>query len=87
MKISQLGPSHIETSFLLCVDILRSVLLADCQVQDRTVITTTDAERKTVSPAGLQAAIDALVAGYTHGRSFVRCSHITSALSSCQGHM
>ena len=42
------------------------------QVKDRTVISTTDAERKTTSPEGLQAAIDGLVKKYKSGRSFVR---------------
>ncbi|XP_067657055.1 phosphoacetylglucosamine mutase-like [Haliotis asinina] len=44
------------------------------KVSDRTAITTTDAERKVVTPAGLQAAIDQLVTGYKQGRSFVRPS-------------
>lgn len=43
-------------------------------VQDRNVITTTDAERKVVAPDGLQAEIDELVAKYPRGRSFVRPS-------------
>lgn len=44
------------------------------QVKDRTVITTTDAERRTMSPNGLQEEIDKLVSGYGKGRSFVRPS-------------
>lgn len=44
------------------------------RVNDRTVITTTDAERKTTTPKGLQEEIDKLVAGYKKGRSFVRPS-------------
>ncbi|XP_076470060.1 phosphoacetylglucosamine mutase-like [Babylonia areolata] len=44
------------------------------KVQDRTVVQTTDAERRTTSPAGLQEAIDQLVSGYSSGRSFVRPS-------------
>lgn len=43
-------------------------------VEDRNVITTTDAERKVVTPEGLQAEIDELVAKYPRGRSFVRPS-------------
>nr|UEK51569.1 NST-like protein [Parasacculina yatsui] len=43
-------------------------------VPDRNMFTTTDAERKCVTPAGLQQDIDALVDGYTCGRSFVRPS-------------
>lgn len=41
---------------------------------DRTVITTTDAETRCASPAGLQAAIDAAVAPVPRGRAFVRPS-------------
>ncbi|XP_013413352.1 phosphoacetylglucosamine mutase-like [Lingula anatina] len=44
------------------------------KVKDRTVIQTTDAERKTTSPKGLQEAIDALVEKYPDGRAFVRPS-------------
>ncbi|XP_061756751.1 phosphoacetylglucosamine mutase [Nerophis ophidion] len=44
------------------------------KVSDRRVINTTDAERRAVSPAGLQEAIDALVKNYRHARSFVRPS-------------
>ena len=41
---------------------------------DRRVIDTTDAERKTTSPAGLQEAIDTLNRKYRLSRSFVRPS-------------
>ncbi|XP_022917833.2 phosphoacetylglucosamine mutase [Onthophagus taurus] len=43
-------------------------------VQDRYSITTKDASRICVTPEGLQAEIDALVAKYNKGRSFVRPS-------------
>lgn len=43
-------------------------------VADRNVITTTDAERKVVTPEGLQAGIDELVSKYQRGRAFVRAS-------------
>lgn len=43
-------------------------------VKNRTVIRTADAERKVVSPAGLQEAIDKLVHEVKHGRCFVRPS-------------
>lgn len=43
-------------------------------VADRSVITTTDAERKCVTPAGLQDEIDEAVAKYPRGRCFVRPS-------------
>lgn len=38
------------------------------------MIDTTDAERRAVSPAGLQEAIDSLVKQYRQARSFVRPS-------------
>uniref|UniRef100_A0A672GZF9 Phosphoacetylglucosamine mutase n=1 Tax=Salarias fasciatus TaxID=181472 RepID=A0A672GZF9_SALFA len=44
------------------------------KVSDRRVIDTTDAERRAVSPAGLQDAIDSLVKKYRQARSFVRPS-------------
>ncbi len=44
------------------------------KVADRNVIQTADAERKAVSPQGLQDEIDKLVANYSSGRSFVRPS-------------
>lgn len=44
------------------------------KVADRRVIDTTDAERRAVSPAGLQDAIDALVKKHRLSRSFVRPS-------------
>lgn len=43
-------------------------------MSDRRVIDTTDAERRAVSPAGLQEAIDSLVKNYREARSFVRPS-------------
>lgn len=44
------------------------------KVADRRVIDTEDAERRAVSPAGLQEAIDSLVKKYSQARSFVRPS-------------
>ncbi|XP_014327711.2 phosphoacetylglucosamine mutase [Xiphophorus maculatus] len=44
------------------------------KVSDRRVIDTTDAERRAVTPAGLQEAIDDLVKKYQKARSFVRPS-------------
>lgn len=49
-------------------------LLFHFQVADRRVIDTTDAERKAVTPAGLQDSIDALVKTYKQARAFVRPS-------------
>lgn len=50
------------------------VLFSLSKVSDRRVIDTTDAERRVVSPAGLQEAIDALVNKFSQARSFVRPS-------------
>ena len=41
-------------------------------VRDRTLIQTTDAERRCIAPAHLQDCIDELVSKYPSGRSFVR---------------
>ncbi|MEW5304181.1 MAG: hypothetical protein WDW36_006811 [Sanguina aurantia] len=49
-------------------------------VADRSVITTTDAERRCVTPPGLQAAIDAAVADCPNGRAFVRPSGTEDAV-------
>jgi len=48
--------------------------LAKVCVADRTAVTTTDAERKVVTPAGLQDRVDSIVAEFKEGRSFVRPS-------------
>ena len=45
---------------------------AKIRILDRNIITTTDAERKCVTPVSLQDKIDELVALYPKGRSFVR---------------
>ncbi|XP_017349585.1 phosphoacetylglucosamine mutase [Ictalurus punctatus] len=44
------------------------------KVADRRVIDTTDAERRALTPAGLQDSIDALVKKYKQARAFVRPS-------------
>uniref|UniRef100_A0AAR2KNP0 Phosphoacetylglucosamine mutase n=1 Tax=Pygocentrus nattereri TaxID=42514 RepID=A0AAR2KNP0_PYGNA len=44
------------------------------KVADRRMIDTADAERRAVTPAGLQDSIDALVKKYTKARAFVRPS-------------
>ncbi|XP_037093151.1 LOW QUALITY PROTEIN: phosphoacetylglucosamine mutase-like [Pollicipes pollicipes] len=44
------------------------------QVKDRTAVTTADAERRCVTPAGLQQQIDGLVSQQPQGRAFVRPS-------------
>jgi len=48
--------------------------LGKVAVRDRALVTTTDAERRVVTPVGLQDGVDALVAKYAKGRSFVRPS-------------
>ncbi|WIA14576.1 hypothetical protein OEZ85_003092 [Tetradesmus obliquus] len=83
------------SGLLLCDAVLRSgTSLAEWQalytdlpsrqlklvVADRTVITTTDAERRCVTPAGLQDAIDAAVAKYDLGRAFARPSGTEDAV-------
>ncbi|KAG8911522.1 Phosphoacetylglucosamine Mutase [Tulasnella sp. 417] len=49
-------------------------------VPDRSLYKTTDAERKLTEPVGLQEKIDALVAKYEAGRSFVRASGTEDAV-------
>jgi phosphoacetylglucosamine mutase len=48
--------------------------LLKVQVADRSVISTTDAERICTAPKGVQQRIDELVAKYPNGRSFIRPS-------------
>jgi len=48
--------------------------LGKVAVRDRAMVTTTDAERKVVTPETLQPGIDAIVAKFNQGRSFVRPS-------------
>ena len=49
-------------------------------VKDRYVFKTTDAERKLVSPEGLQAKIDGEVQKVRQGRSFARASGTEDAV-------
>lgn len=49
-------------------------------VPDRLIFKTTNAERTLVEPIGLQGKIDALVANYKQGRSFVRASGTEDAV-------
>uniref|UniRef100_A0A8C1FZD0 Phosphoacetylglucosamine mutase n=2 Tax=Cyprinus carpio TaxID=7962 RepID=A0A8C1FZD0_CYPCA len=56
------------------VKLLESTINLINQVSDRRVIDTTDAERRAVTPEGLQDAIDSLVKKYKSARSFVRPS-------------
>jgi len=48
--------------------------LMKASVRDRTLVTTEDAERRVVTPAGLQDRINQTVANFNRGRSFVRPS-------------
>jgi phosphoacetylglucosamine mutase len=50
------------------------------KVADRGAITTADAERRCVTPEGLQAAIDAAVAKVPRGRAFARPSGTEDAV-------
>lgn len=50
------------------------ITMFQVMVADRAVITTTDAERICVTPAGLQDSINKIVANFPKGRSFVRPS-------------
>lgn len=63
------GPAEWDASY---TDLPNKLLKV--QVPDRTQFKTTDAERRLTAPDGLQAKIDALVANFTQGRSFVRPS-------------
>ncbi|RMZ77892.1 hypothetical protein DV738_g4166, partial [Chaetothyriales sp. CBS 135597] len=54
--------------------------LVRVEVPDRSVFTTTDAERRLVTPRGMQDKIDAAVALYQSGRSFVRASGTEDAV-------
>ena len=42
------------------------------RVKDRSSFKTTDVDRRLAQPAGLQAELDALIAKFPQGRSFVR---------------
>ena len=54
--------------------------LVRVEVGNRNIFKTTDAERKLVEPQGTQAQIDALVAKFKDGRSFVRASGTEDAV-------
>jgi phosphoacetylglucosamine mutase len=54
--------------------------LVRVEVEDRTIFTTTDAERRLVSPPGIQELIDACVGKYKQGRSFARASGTEDAV-------
>jgi hypothetical protein len=54
------------------------VVLFILLLQDRRVIETTDAERQTVAPPGLQEQINLFVKNVPNGRAFVRYETIGS---------
>ncbi|KAF8468889.1 hypothetical protein BDZ91DRAFT_721316 [Kalaharituber pfeilii] len=54
--------------------------LVRVEVQDRTIFQTTDAERRLISPPGVQERIDALVGKYKLGRAFARASGTENAV-------
>lgn len=54
--------------------------LVRVEVRDRSMFTTTDAERKLLTPTGMQSRIDQAVALYQKGRSFVRASGTEDAV-------
>ncbi|KAI9725285.1 MAG: Phosphoacetylglucosamine Mutase [Chrysothrix sp. TS-e1954] len=55
-------------------------LLLKTDVRDKSVFTTTDAERRLETPRGLQREIDALVERYARGRCFARASGTEDAM-------
>jgi phosphoacetylglucosamine mutase len=65
----QWGPQEWDQAYTDLPNRLVKVIVAD-----RNAFTTTDAERQLVTPANLQEKINALVAKYQQGRSFVRPS-------------
>lgn len=54
--------------------------LVRVEVKDRHIFTTTDAERRLVTPTGAQERIDALVGKYKLGRAFARASGTEDAV-------
>ncbi|KAI5795436.1 N-acetylglucosamine-phosphate mutase-like protein [Peziza echinospora] len=54
--------------------------LVRVEVNDRTVFKTTDAERRLISPPGVQDHIDAIVGKYKLGRAFARASGTENAV-------
>lgn len=65
--------SSTETRTLPALNFCLTLFLVP-QVADRRVIDTTDAERRALTPPGLQEKIDALVKKYKLSRAFVRPS-------------
>lgn len=75
LSILQWSPSRWDQEFTDLPNKLAKVV-----VSDRSAFTTTDQERRLVSPAGLQDKIDEAVARFQSGRSFVRASGTEDAV-------
>lgn len=75
LSILQWSPSRWDREFTDLPNKLTKVV-----VSDRSAFTTTDQERRLVSPAGLQDKIDEAVARIKSGRSFVRASGTEDAV-------
>ncbi|SCW01489.1 LAFE_0E00760g1_1 [Lachancea fermentati] len=73
--IMKWGPSDWDHEYIDLPNKLVKVV-----VPDRTLFTTTNAERQLVTPEGLQSKIDSTVAKYDLGRSFVRASGTEDAV-------
>lgn len=66
------------------IQVLKGLFLCvNFQVKDRSLIQTTDAERRMTSPQGLQNKIDSIVAKFSQGRSFVRLVDKISVWLTC----
>ncbi|XP_073482974.1 phosphoacetylglucosamine mutase isoform X3 [Aquarana catesbeiana] len=73
-QIKRLNRTGATEDIRKAAQMLENVINLINQVADRKVIETTDAERRTVTPPGLQEKIDDLVKTYNMARSFVRPS-------------
>uniref|UniRef100_A0A8C3KKQ5 Phosphoacetylglucosamine mutase n=1 Tax=Calidris pygmaea TaxID=425635 RepID=A0A8C3KKQ5_9CHAR len=73
-KIRQLAKEEEDDEKREAAKVLENMIDLINQVADRRVIDTTDAERRAVTPPGLQEKIDALVKKYKLSRAFVRPS-------------
>ncbi|CCE65599.1 hypothetical protein TPHA_0M00210 [Tetrapisispora phaffii CBS 4417] len=75
LSIMKLTPSAWDKEYTDLPNLLTKVV-----VPDRSLFTTTDQERKLLTPEGAQTKIDAIVAKYKNGRSFVRASGTEDAV-------
>ncbi len=79
------GAQDYASSCLVCHDTRQSARV-QVKVSDRTVIVTTDAETRVSEPKGLQALIDAAVAGVPSGGEDGMCKGCQEA-SMCLHHV